>query len=273
MKFMEKELCLIIAFYNEEKSLPSCLNSIKKQSSKDFEVILVNDGSTDKSLKIVENFRKNTPEVPIKIFSQKNSGPGEAKNLAIKKTSSKYLLFMDSDEILPENYVAKIIRAFTLYNSPAFSISYKLFRPKNKWVKCQYSNPFLKYPQAKNNFRAIRRAVLLKLGGFDKKKGYADDQIDSLLDIKRLDSPFFYHDIDHTLKQVYKKGRWLGKTMKSAPLSKKFFFALTIPLIPLIVFPLAVKKCYLQKNFLLFPWMLIFIFVRSFGMAEGFRKK
>ena len=90
-------ISVIIPVYNTEKYISDCLNSLISQTEKNIEILTVDDGSTDNSLKILQQYAASHPNV--KVFSQKNSGPGVARNLALRKAKGKYIMFCDSDDM------------------------------------------------------------------------------------------------------------------------------------------------------------------------------
>ena len=95
------KVSVIITIYNVEKYIDMCLKSITKQTLKDIEIICVNDGTTDNSMRIVNKYAKKDSR--IKIINQKNSGQGKARNNGIKKAKGKYTYFIDSDDSLKPN--------------------------------------------------------------------------------------------------------------------------------------------------------------------------
>ncbi|MBR5503671.1 MAG: glycosyltransferase family 2 protein [Methanobrevibacter sp.] len=95
------EISVIIPVYNVEKYLRECLDSAVNQTFKDMEIICINDGSTDNSLNILEEYQSLDDR--IIIFNQDNQGPGAARNLGIKKSKGKYVYFLDSDDYLELN--------------------------------------------------------------------------------------------------------------------------------------------------------------------------
>lgn len=101
-----KEISIVIPVYNAEKYISRCLNSIIGQTYQDFEIILINDGSKDKSLEILKEYSNKYEN--IKIFSQENSGPSKARNLGIEKANGKYLIFIDIDDWIEINFIKKI---------------------------------------------------------------------------------------------------------------------------------------------------------------------
>lgn len=86
------KISIIIPIYNAEKFLDQCLNSIIIQTFKDFEVILVNDGSTDSSEQIIDKYIQKYPALFIKI-NKENGGQATARNLGFTKATRKILYF------------------------------------------------------------------------------------------------------------------------------------------------------------------------------------
>ena len=98
---------IIIPVYNNEKYLRSCLESLLFQSEQDFEAICVNDGSTDHSLAILEEYAEY--DTKFIVINQENSGPSEARNTGLKLASGKFILFLDSDDYFSED-TCKILK-------------------------------------------------------------------------------------------------------------------------------------------------------------------
>ena len=96
---------VIIPVYNVEKYIEKCIRSILGQTFEDFEIIVVIDGSTDESEKIVRKLKKEYPE-KIKIITQEKKGPGAARNAGIAAAGGDYLLFVDSDDYISPNLMA-----------------------------------------------------------------------------------------------------------------------------------------------------------------------
>jgi glycosyltransferase involved in cell wall biosynthesis len=101
------KISVIIPVYNTEKYLSQCLDSVWAQTFDDFEVICVNDGSTDGSLAILEEYAKKDPR--IIVLTQVNQGAAAARNFAISKAQGEYLAFLDADDIsLPERFARQL---------------------------------------------------------------------------------------------------------------------------------------------------------------------
>lgn len=97
----EIKISVIIPVYNTEKFLKRCIESVINQTLKDIEIIIINDGSTDKSLEIIKKIKKI--ENRIKILDEKNEGSSSARNKGLKIAFGKYVCFVDSDDYLEEN--------------------------------------------------------------------------------------------------------------------------------------------------------------------------
>lgn len=94
-------ISIIIPVYNVERYLNECLDSVCAQSFKDLEIICVNDGSTDNSLEILNDYGDNDNR--IKIITQENNGLGHARNTGLRYATGEYVLFIDSDDLLTSN--------------------------------------------------------------------------------------------------------------------------------------------------------------------------
>lgn len=100
---------IIIPVYNVEKYIDGCLKSVMNQSYKDYEVIVVNDGTKDNSMDIVKNY-------DVKVIEQKNQGLSAARNTGVKHAKGDYLIFLDSDDSWNENLLEEISKS--LKNNP-----------------------------------------------------------------------------------------------------------------------------------------------------------
>lgn len=108
------KISIIVPVYNTEKYLDKCISSLINQTLKDIEIICVNDGSTDNSLKILEKFASQDKR--IKVFSQENKGQSAARNLGIKNSEAEYLGFVDADDWVDLKYFEKLYSAAKKYD-------------------------------------------------------------------------------------------------------------------------------------------------------------
>ena len=90
------KISVLVPIYNTEKYLKKCLDSIAGQTLKDIEVICVNDGSTDNSLAVAEEFAEKDPR--FKVINKENTGYGNTMNIALEKASGEYIGIVESDD-------------------------------------------------------------------------------------------------------------------------------------------------------------------------------
>ncbi len=108
-------ISIVIPLYNKEQAIIQTLESVLNQKGVDFEVVIVDDGSTDRSYTIVQSYAKQDSR--IRLFKQENGGPGKARNMGIKHSKGNWLLLLDADdEILPSQLrnIKQIIKRFPL---------------------------------------------------------------------------------------------------------------------------------------------------------------
>lgn len=99
-------ISIIIPVYNLENFVRDCINSVVTQSYSDIEIIIINDGSTDNSLCILQDL--SAADTRIKIINIKNSGVSNARNLGIKCSSGKYICFIDGDDLVDKDYIKNL---------------------------------------------------------------------------------------------------------------------------------------------------------------------
>ena len=95
---------IIIPVYNVEPYIKKCLDSVTSQTYKDYEVIIINDGSTDKSMEIAKKY-------DFKIINQQNQGQSAARNKGIKNSKGEYIVFLDSDDTIEKDLLKKLDQA------------------------------------------------------------------------------------------------------------------------------------------------------------------
>lgn len=119
------DLSIIIPVYNSEKYLYRCIESVLNQKTKyNFEVILINDGSTDESQKIIEYFKKDTRIIAIQ---QDNHGISFSRNRGITESRGEYVSFLDNDDYISENYIEELLNYAYLYDSEYVKCGYEKF--------------------------------------------------------------------------------------------------------------------------------------------------
>ena len=101
------KISIIIPIYNGEKFIKKCLNSILNQTYKNWEVIIVNDGSTDNTELILKEYCEKDSR--ILSFNKKNSGVSDSRNIGIEKAVGDYITFVDCDDWIEEDTLEKIV--------------------------------------------------------------------------------------------------------------------------------------------------------------------
>ena len=204
---------VIIPTYNEEQYVEDCLKSLKEQIFKNFEVILVDDGSTDNTVKTATKYK-------IRIIKQNHKGPGTARNRGAREARGKILVLIDADMYFDRDYIKNLILPIIndkeiIGTTHDYEIATNLSSPWSRlWGKVRVSKD--KAWQVKI-FRAIKKDKFLEMGGFDQKYGYADDQTfwyKHGIKPTVAKNTTCYHKNPSSLKATYKQARWIGKSWK-----------------------------------------------------------
>lgn len=209
---------IIVPVFNEEKNINKCLNSIIKQNYKPIELIVINDGSTDNSEKIITS--KN---YKIKYYYTSHLGAGNAKNIGAKLASGYVLVFIDADMFLDKNYIKRITKPiFEGKTDKTFSKTEYIANITNQISRCWninndiFDNKRINDKNANDGqvVRAIRKDIFVINGAFNTAKGYYDDQLfmnkeEYAFEVK---DAIAYHNNPDTLLDVYFSARWIGRS-------------------------------------------------------------
>lgn len=133
----ECKVSIILPIYNSELYLEECIDSILAQTYSNFELIIVNDGSTDNSVEICNQYIKKDSR--IILITQKNKGVSSARNLGIKIAKGEYVVFVDSDDFLMPMALSTIVKNFKSIDLVCFGFK-SLYLDKEKDVICHNSN-------------------------------------------------------------------------------------------------------------------------------------
>ena len=145
-----QKISIIIPVYNLEDYIAKCLDSIINQSYKNIEIIIVNDGSTDKSAEIFESYSKIDSR--IKIFYQHNQGPSTARNTGLDVATGEYISFIDGDDWIEPDMIEMLYKNSRLYNADisVCNINY-VDREGNSIIDKNGNPPFNIYNFTDNN--------------------------------------------------------------------------------------------------------------------------
>ena len=99
-------ISVIVTTYNNEKYIKACLDSLVAQTFQDFEIVVIDDGSTDQTSKVLNQYSANSR---LKIHHQPNAGVSAARNQGLKLSRGKFVCFVDSDDYVAKNYLEKLV--------------------------------------------------------------------------------------------------------------------------------------------------------------------
>ncbi|MFS1895233.1 glycosyltransferase family 2 protein [Vibrio lentus] len=185
---------VVIPCYNASKWIEKALTSLESQNYKPLDVIVVDDGSTDDSIEVVNNYKQRS-SLDILVLSQKNAGPAVARNLGVSQSKGDYIAFLDADDhwdtdkiATDASYLANSNYKILVSNVNLVDNAGVVIRSNNN----DYSNDssevceklFLGKLSMMTPTLVIERELFKKLGGFSKKLRYKEDH---LLILKAVD--------------------------------------------------------------------------------------
>ena len=172
---------IIIPVFNRPDEVDELLESLCQQTVKDFEVLIVEDGSQRDCKAVIGKY---TDRLDIKYFMKANSGPGQSRNYGAERAQGDYLIILDSDVVLPDDYLQAVNQELTQNPTAAFGgpdASHPSFTPVQKAISYSMTSFFTTggirggkakldkfYPRSFN--MGIRRDVYQELGGFTKMR-------------------------------------------------------------------------------------------------------
>jgi len=129
----KKLISIVIPFYNAEKFIKETINSVLNQTYNNIEILLINDGSTDNSLNIVNSLKDDR----IKIINKNNSGVSSARNLGLSLAKGDYILFLDADDVLENDFLEKMVEKLENNKNAVFctSLVYEMNEDLTKILK------------------------------------------------------------------------------------------------------------------------------------------
>ena len=175
-----KKLSIIVPVYNVEKYLKRCLDSLVNQSLEEIEVICINDGSKDNSLKILREYESKYPD-KIKVIDKENEGVWKGRFDGVKKATGEYIGFVDSDDYVSEDFALKLYSNAIRNNS---DISVCGFDRIDLETSNIYSREMCK--SSKYNFSIKKQpGYLLMLNGAPWNKIYRKELFDNIYKMKK----------------------------------------------------------------------------------------
>ena len=171
---------IIVPVYNRPDEVDELLQSLCDQKAKDFEVLIVEDGSQRDCKAIVEKYHDR---LDVKYFMKENSGPGQSRNYGAERANGEYVIILDSDVVLPQGYLQAVDNSLTseIVAFGGSDAAHPSFTPVQKAISYSMTSFFTTggirggkakldkfYPRSFN--MGIRRDVYLQLGGFTKMR-------------------------------------------------------------------------------------------------------
>ena len=172
-------ISVVIPLYNKESCIRKTIDSILSQSFGDFEIVIVDDGSSDGSAKIVSSI----PDDRIRLITKVNGGPSSARNRGIEEAKGDYVAFIDADDIWSPDYLKEMVDLMADFpDAVIWGFNYSMIQDgqvKNSTVE-EYRGyvserwdyfPFF----FSSSSTCCRRSTLIELGGFDERMVYGED--------------------------------------------------------------------------------------------------
>lgn len=171
---------VVIPLYNKEKRIRECLNSVMNQTYRDFEIILINDGSKDSSLKISKEIINNHPSTKVQVIDRENKGVSFTRNEGVQLASYDYVCFLDADDIWLPNFLEKMCSLISEYpDADLYCLAHKVSKDGGLPIIPThglsdgfkgYVNDFFKASArgsvAKSSKVCVKKMAFSKVGGF-----------------------------------------------------------------------------------------------------------
>lgn len=148
-------ISIIIPVYNVENYLENCIKSVIQQTYKKLEIILVDDGSTDKSGSICDEYKKMDKR--IKAIHKINGGLSDARNCGIDIASGKYITFIDSDDYIDTNYIEYLYKLISVNDADLASCTYKFVDEKNNIISKSEKDSQVETVETKDKMKSFFR--------------------------------------------------------------------------------------------------------------------
>ncbi len=264
---------IVIPCHNEQKHIGECLESLLNQDlpAEEYELIVVDDGSTDQTVKLVRDFEQKAGG-QLRFFQQNHAGPALARNLGAKQACGRILAFLDSDMKFAPDFLGKLIAPIEAgATTGTFTLDEFVANVDNLWSRswsvCYYLPLDRRVPENLKDeestvFRAIRKADFMRVNGFDST-GYHDDHtLASKLNqtAKRVPGAVCYHYNPDSLTDVFASAHWIGKSDKQ-PTNLKEWLRRTPP----GSLKRGIARAIEEKE----PFYVVFDQIYSFGILSG----
>ena len=167
---------IIIPLYNKAPYIRKALETVCAQTYRDYEIIVVNDGSTDDSAVVAESYLQHAEGICYTIISQDNAGVAAARNRGVKHASGQYMAFLDADDWWEPDYLARMAELIADYpQAGVYGCNYVYYKPGKTRVALNIPTGYINYPKAYYEGSAMPiwtgatimpKTVLEEMGGF-----------------------------------------------------------------------------------------------------------
>ena len=169
---------VIIPVFNGEKTLPACLESLAAQTDRDFRILIIDDGSTDGSGRVIREFQNAHPDMALEMIRTENRGAAEARNAGLERVDTEYTAFMDQDDRVDPGYLAAYRRAAEESGAEAVCGGYLRVAPDGGRVLrrvCPGREPWAKFVVTAPWAHLYRTAMLKDYGIRFLRTGLGED--------------------------------------------------------------------------------------------------
>lgn len=225
-KNYKPKVSLIIPVYNVENYLARSLKSAVDQTMKDIEIIVVNDGSTDKSPEIINEFANKYDN--IIVINQNNMGLSGARNTGLKNAKADYIAFMDSDDFIDKKFIETLYNMAIKYNADIAYCNYYMYFPEKDSSQCM---PFTSRNAIYSNKTALKKLIMdttlhhYAWNKLYKKSLFSDNKIEFynifFEDVATIPRLFYYaNKVAVTKKALYYYTKRKGSIINSVSTKK-----------------------------------------------------
>lgn len=210
-----KKISVVIPVYNEEKHLSHCLSSLLSQTRIPDEIILIDDGSKDRSEEVAKRY-------PIILLKSNHQGPGKARNLGVKKAKGGVIVFVDADMTFDKKFIESLVKPIEsgkskgVFNVDEYVANYSHPLARSWNINCDLYDAHrfnANSIEDTEDFRAILKTEFERVGGFDdtgytdsrtlvRKLGYRPDPVSGAVS---------YHANPESFSEIFVHARWMGK--------------------------------------------------------------
>lgn len=223
-------ISVIVPIYKVEKYVEACIKSLLNQSYRDFELILVDDGSPDDSMNKVESVLATGTDVPVVIIRKSNGGVSSARNVGIDKASGEYVIMIDSDDVISSDFLQEFVDLISKHPSKnIYSASYYVCYDKEygEFGNQSLVNKVLAWNNAQIAFydRTIKfllPTLLIKKDFLDSNNIRFDEKVRYSEDVQFIWRCLAYNreNVIHSERIVYHYILHDGSTMTASDLNK-----------------------------------------------------